>query len=134
MADKIIVSYLQLAYLHLTTVLPAFAVGTYLIFARKGSPTHRLLGKLFIAFIMVTAIISLFMPAQVGPKFLGHFGFIHLLSLNVIYSAPTAYLAARQGNIKKHKTYMMGLYVFGLVVAGTFALMPGRLLHGWIFG
>ena len=29
-------SYLPLAYAHLATVLPAFVIGTYLMFARKG--------------------------------------------------------------------------------------------------
>ena len=38
-------SYLPLAYAHLATVLLAFVIGTYLMFARKGNPLHRLLGR-----------------------------------------------------------------------------------------
>jgi len=28
---------------------------------------------------------------------------------------------------------MIGVYVGGILIAGTFALMPGRLLHEWLF-
>lgn len=126
-------SYLHLAYLHLITVLPAFALGTYLMVRSKGTPSHKVLGKVFLSLMLLTSVVTLFMSAQVGPKFLEHFGLIHLLSLNVIYSVPVAYVAALNGNIQKHKTNVMGLYFFGLLVAGAFAFMPGRLLHKWLF-
>jgi uncharacterized membrane protein len=29
---------------------------------------------------------------------------------------------------------MVSLYVGGLLVAGALAWMPGRMLHGWLFG
>lgn len=126
-------SYLHLAYLHLATVLPAFMLGTCLMMRRKGTPTHKLIGKAFLFLMLFTSVVTLFMSAQVGPKFLGHFGLIHLLSLNVIYGVPVAYWAARNGNIRQHKMNVMGMYFFGLLVAGAFALMPGRLLHKWLF-
>ncbi|MEZ5538277.1 MAG: DUF2306 domain-containing protein [Thiolinea sp.] len=127
-------TYLQLAYLHLATVLPAFLLGTYLMISRKGSPLHKLLGKGYMMLMLLTAVISLFMSAQVGPTILGHFGFIHLFSLMVLYFVPVAYFAVQKQNMRRHKFSMIGLYVGGLLVAGSFALAPGRLLHGWIFG
>ncbi|MGK0342584.1 MAG: putative membrane protein [Candidatus Azotimanducaceae bacterium] len=81
--------------------------------------------------MIATALTSLFMPAKVGPTVFSHFGYIHLLVLLVFYSVPTAFFAARQGNVKKHRNSMIGLYVGALVVAGLFTLMPGRLLHDW---
>lgn len=126
-------SYLQLAYAHLATVLPAFILGTYLMLQRKGTNTHKLLGKIFLFLMLSTSVVTLFMTAQVGPRFLGHFGLIHLLSLNVIYGVPVAYFAAKNGNVKRHKANLMGMYVFGLLLAGSLALMPGRLLHKWLF-
>ena len=74
------------------------------------------------------------MEALVGPKFLNHFGFLHLLSLFVLYTVPTSYRAIRVGNIKLHKRKMVGLYVGALLVAGAFTLSPGRLIHSWLFG
>ncbi len=127
-------TYHQLAYLHFGTVFPAFLLGTFLLARRKGTPLHKLLGKTYLLLMMLTGILTLFMPAKVGPQFFGHFGFIHLLSLLTLYSAPAAYLAARRGDIKTHRGNMISLYVGGILIAGSFALMPGRMLHGWIFG
>ena len=124
--------YLQLAYFHLGTVFPAFLIGTYLLLSHKGTPGHKFLGKVYMLLMLFTALITLFMSAEVGPTFLGHFGFIHLLSFLVLYSVPAAYLAARNGNIKRHRGHMIGLYVGGILVAGIFTLMPGRMLHNWL--
>ena len=127
-------TYMQLTYLHLGSLVPAVVIGSYLLLNRKGTPVHRLLGKIYMGLMLFTAIITLFMEALVGPKFLNHFGFLHLLSLFVLYTVPTAYRAIRVGNIKLHKRKMVGLYVGALLVAGAFTLSPGRLIHTWLFG
>ena len=127
-------NYLQLAYWHLATIIPAFLIGTFLLLNFKGTPLHKLLGKCYMVLMLLTATITLFMPAVVGPTLWGHFGFIHLFSILVLYSVPTAYIAARNGNITKHKSNMVGLYIGGILIAGSFTFMPGRLLHLWVFG
>ncbi len=127
-------TYMQLTYLHLGSLVPAFVIGTYLLLNRKGTPVHRFLGKIYMGLMLFTAFVTLFMEAVVGPKFLNHFGFIHLLSLLVLYTVPTSYRAIRVGNIKLHKRKMVGLYVGALLVAGAFTLSPGRLIHTWLFG
>jgi len=81
-----------------------------------------------------TTTVTLFMSAHVGPQLLGHFGFIHLLSALVLYLVPAAYFAIKAGNVKKHKSFMIGVYVGGLLVAGGFTLMPGRFLGDLILG
>ena len=126
-------TYLALAYAHLTTIIPAFVLGTFLLAMKKGSKCHRLLGKIYMALMLITAFITLFMRAEVGPTLLGHIGFIHLFSFWVLYGVPAAYIAASNGNIRKHRGLMLGLYVGGIMIAGSFALMPGRLLHEWLF-
>lgn len=127
-------TYMQLTYLHLGSLVPAFVIGTYLLLNRKGTPVHRFLGKIYMGLMLFTAFVTLFMEAVVGPKFLNHFGFLHLLSLFVLYTVPTSYRAIRVGNIKLHKRKMVGLYVGALLVAGAFTLSPGRLIHSWLFG
>ena len=127
-------TYMQLTYLHLGSLVPAFVIGSYLLLNRKGTPAHKFLGKIDMGLMLFTAFITLFMEALVGPKFLNHFGFLHLLSLFVLYTVPTAYRAIRVGNIKLHKRKMVGLYVGALLVAGAFTLSPGRLIHTWLFG
>lgn len=126
-------TYLQLAYVHLATVLPAFVIGTYLLLSRKGSPVHKRLGKIYMVLMLATAVVTLFMPAVVGSRLFNHFGFIHFFSLLVLYSVPAAYLAARKSDVRQHKYNMIGVYVGGILIAGAFALMPGRLLHTWLF-
>ena len=83
--------------------------------------------------MLATAVITLFMPALVGPSVLGHFGFIHLFSALVLISVPRAYLAARRHDVKTHAGSMIGLYVGGMLIAGAFTFMQGRLLNTWLF-
>ncbi len=127
-------TYLQLAYLHVGTVIPAFFIGTYILIVRKGTSRHKLLGKIYVTLMLITAFITLFMPAMVGPSFLNHFGFIHLLSLLVFVTVPRAILAIRRGDVATHKKHMLGMYIGALLIAGALAMMPGRLMHLWIFG
>lgn len=127
-------TYTQLAYLHLATIVPAFALGALQLFRRKGTSSHKLLGKTYMILMLATALITLAMPAKVGPQFLNHFGFIHIFSLLGLISVPVAYFAARRGNIRTHQVAMISLYVGGILIAGAFALAPGRMLHEWLFG
>ena len=119
--------YLDLAYMHLATVVPCFVIGAWLLARRKGTTIHKRLGWVYAVLILVTAVVSLFMPAVVGPRVLNHFGFIHLFSVLVLTCIPLAIRGIRRRD-------MIGVYVGGILIAGTFALMPGRLLHGWLFG
>ncbi|MFY9241951.1 MAG: hypothetical protein WAO74_02880 [Polaribacter sp.] len=68
-------------------------MGGYLLAVKKGTLFHKSLGKVYTTLMFTTAIITLFMPAFVGPQFLNHFGYIHLFSLLTLYSVPTAIIA-----------------------------------------
>lgn len=127
-------AYLDVVYLHLATVLPAFVLGTALLVMRKGTSLHKAFGRCYLALMLSTATIALFLPARVGPQFIGHFGFIHLLCLLVLYSVPSAFLAAKRGQIARHRSIMIQLYIGGLLIAGAFTMVPGRLIHGWVSG
>ena len=128
-------SYATLTYLHLFTVAPAFFVGTYILLNRKGTPAHRVLGRIFMILMMSTAVISLFMSDGGGTRILGHFGFNHLFVIPVAIFIPRAYLAARRGDIRTHMRSVLGVYVGALLIAGSVAIFtPGRLLHRWFFG
>lgn len=126
--------YYQLMYLHLWTVVPCFIIGTVLLVIKKGTALHRTAGRVYMILMLFTAIVTLFMPAHVGPKLLNHFGWIHLFSFLTIYTVPTAYLAVKKGNIKSHKRKMILLYFGALVIAGGFTLVPGRYLYSIFFG
>ena len=127
-------TYTQLAYFHLATVIPAAFIGTFQLLKRKGTPIHKFLGRVYMLLMLATALITLSMPAKVGPQFFHHFGVIHIFSLAALVNIPIAYFAARRGNLRAHRAAMISLYVGGILIAGTLALMPGRMLHKWLFG
>ena len=97
-------------FTHLLTVVPCIFIGAYVLLTKKGSYKHRLIGKIYLSLMFFTAIISLFLPAQVGSQFLNHFGWIHLFSILTLYTVPTAIFAIKKGNIKYHKRKMLLLY------------------------
>jgi uncharacterized membrane protein len=127
-------TYTQLAYLHLATVLPAFAIGAFQLLKRKGTSGHKILGRIYMVLMLATGWITLMMPAEVGPRFFNHFGFIHVFSILALLNVPLAYLAVRRGHIRAHRFAMISLYVGGILIAGAFAFSPGRMLHAWLFG
>jgi uncharacterized membrane protein len=126
--------YAFLMHSHLITVIPCVFLGGYLLLVRKGTAIHRLLGKIYMVLMMITAFITLFMPAAVGSRLFNHFGWIHLFTVLTLWTVPTAYLAVRKGNIKAHKRKMMLLYFGALVIAGGFTFVPGRYMHELFFG
>lgn len=126
--------YEVLMFSHLFTVVPCVFLGAYLFIAKKGTKSHRMIGGTYMSLMVITATIALFLPALVGPQFLGHFGWIHLFCILTLYSVPTALIAARKMQIKKHKWKMIGLYIGALMIAGGFTLVPGRYLHGLFWG
>ena len=121
-------------YMHLATVIPCFIIGTLLLLIKKGTTIHIYAGRVYMILMLITASITLFMPAHVGPRVLNHFGWIHLFSFLTLYSVPTAVIAIRKGQVKKHKLKMVFLYVGAIIIAGGFTLTPGRFLHTFFFG
>jgi len=127
-------NYDTLMYAHLATVVPCFFLGAFVLLAKKGTPFHRTAGKIYMSLMAITAIIVLFMPARVGPTLFNHFGYLHLFSALTLESIPSALIAIKKGNVKKHKRGMILLYVGAILIAGAFTFVPGRFLHTFFFG
>jgi uncharacterized membrane protein len=127
-------SYEVLMYIHLATVVPCFFIGGLLLLIKKGTPIHKSLGRVYMILMLFTASVTLFMPAHVGPRIFNHFGWLHSFSFLTIYTVPTAYLAIRKGNVRRHKIKMILLYFGAIIIAGGFTFTPGRYLHSLFFG
>jgi len=127
-------TYNTLMHLHLWTVLPCVPLGLALFFMKKGTKRHRGLGSVYMALMLFTAVVALVLPAKSGPTLLGHFGWIHLFCVLTIIVVPRSLLAARRHQVKRHRLGMILLYAGALVIAGAFTLIPGRYLHGVLFG
>ena len=121
-------------YIHLVTVVPAFFIGTLLLLIKKGTIIHKKFGRIYMILMLFTACVTLLMPAEVGPRILNHFGWIHSFSFLTIYTVPTAYWAIKRGNVKAHKRKMILLYFGAIMIAGAFTFFPGRYLHTLFFG
>lgn len=126
-------NYDTLMNIHLATVVPCFIIGTVLLLIKKGTLIHKRFGSVYMILMLFTAIVTLFMPAMVGPRFLDHFGYVHGFSFLTIYTVPTAYLAIKKGNVKAHKRKMILLYFGAIIIAGGFTFAPGRYLNELFF-
>lgn len=119
--------------LHLATVVPALLLGPVVLLRRKGDAAHKLLGRVWVCLMLVTAITSAFIRTP-GAGIAGTgFSFIHVFTVWTLINVPMAVAAARRGQIARHRGMMTGLYA-GLVIAGAFTFLPGRLLGTLAFG
>jgi uncharacterized membrane protein len=114
---------------HTLAATAALMTGAAVLFLRKGTPLHKALGRFWDATMMLVAAISLGMTG-INP---GHFSYIHLLSVLTLVNIPYAIWMRRRGNVAAHAWAMSSNYA-GLLVAGAFTLVPGRLMHAVVFG
>jgi uncharacterized membrane protein len=117
--------------IHMATVIPAFFLGTWLIFlSAKGAPVHRGVGALYLALMSITALTTLFIH-ELHP---GRFSWIHLLIPVTLFGVVSGLWNIRRGNVRGHKRAMFILYFGALIVAGGFTFVPGRLMNRVFFG
>ena len=109
-------------YVHFIAALAATAIGAVQLARPKGTAGHRVIGWTWAALMMVVALSSLWIPAFLA------FTWIHLFTLFVMVTLPLALYRAHRGEVAGHAKSMRGIYVGGLIIAGVFAFMPGRVL------
>jgi uncharacterized membrane protein len=112
--------------LHLTAALIALLLGAIVLFTRKGTPRHKLLGRAWGLVMVIVAVSSFWITRD------GRFSWIHLLSAWTLISLACAVYFIRRGNARAHKGFMVGTFL-GLAGAGLGALAPGRALHLFFF-
>jgi len=97
----------------------------------KGTIAHRCLGYTWVSAMFVVAASSFFINEfrTVGP-----FGPIHILSGFVLWALWRGIGLARKHDIAAHRSAMIQLYVFSLLLAGGFTFWPGRIMHSVLFG
>lgn len=116
--------------LHVAAAVLALAIGTVLLVGVKGDRLHRALGWTWVVAMSTTAISSLFIR-QINA---GQLSFIHLISGWTIVALPMAVYAARRHRVRDHRRAMTGMFVGGLLVAGSLAFLPGRMMWAMVFG
>jgi uncharacterized membrane protein len=110
-------------WIHLVSAVSALLLGAALLSRRlKGDRMHRIAGWTWVLLMLAVAISSLWLP-----KFM-QLSWIHVFTIVTLVSLPLGVYRARTHNVKAHRSTMIGVFTGGLVIAGLFTLIPGRLL------
>ncbi|OBQ85793.1 MULTISPECIES: DUF2306 domain-containing protein [unclassified Mesorhizobium] len=116
---------------HAFAAFAALAIGGAQLALPKGTTRHRVLGYAWAALMLVVAVSS-FWIQQI--RLIGPFSPIHILSILVVVTAPLAVWYAHTHKVAAHRSAMIKLYLFALIGAGIFTLVPGRIMHTVVFG
>mgnify|MGYP001054247796 FL=1 len=116
---------------HAFAAFAALVVGGAQLGLPKGTTRHRIMGYAWVALMLVIAVSS-FWIQQI--RLVGPFSPIHLLSILVLITVPLAVWHAHNHHVARHRRMMIALYIFALVGAGVFTLLPGRIMHAVVFG
>lgn len=117
-----------LILVHVSLAAAAVGIGTAVLMRTKGTPSHRLLGWIWVALMLAVALSSFWIfeiRKGAGPSA------VHLLSAWTLISLACAVWFIRRGNVRAHKGFMIGTFL-GLAGAGLFALSPGRALYRFL--
>lgn len=102
---------------HALAALVALLVGGWQLFiGPRGTPGHRIAGRLWVVAILFVAASS-FWIREITP---GSFSALHALSVVTLVTVPLGVLGARQGRVASHRAAMTGNWI-GLVGAGAAA-------------
>ena len=110
---------------HLFLAGAALLLGPWALWARKGSRLHRALGYAWVTLMLGAALSSVFIRDFRLPNLLGYTP-IHLLTLLTFAGVSAGLYFIARRNIPAHRRWMRSSYIGGCIVAGAFALLPGR--------
>jgi len=117
--------------IHATAAVAAMLLGAVVLVRRKGTPVHKLLGRLYAALMLVVATSALFINEI---RLWGPFSPIHIFVVVTYVSVAVAVWRIRQGDVVGHRAAMVSLYFGALFLTGAFTLLPGRRMHDVLFG
>ncbi|GGY74924.1 DUF2306 domain-containing protein [Marinobacter zhanjiangensis] len=117
--------------IHVVTVMLALVIGLLQLVLKRGTSLHRTMGWGWVVAMAVTAVSSFFIHRI---QLVGPWSPIHILSVVTLVYLTLAIQAARQGNMRRHGMIMASLFLFAVIGAGVFTLLPGRLMHVVLFG
>ena len=97
---------MQIIYAHATSALLAVPLGLYILLTKKGTKQHRILGRIWVIFLIIVSLTAIFIQA-INP---GQYSLIHLLIPWTIGS-----LIYSIWNIKKFKNTKIERYKLSLI-------------------
>ena len=115
---------------HLGTMMLALGLTPIMLLRRRGDRPHRILGTIWVAAMLLTAILSL----GIRSVNQGQFSIIHILSAWVLIQVPVLWWSARTHRIVRHRRAVRGMVTGALLIAGFFTFPFHRLLGQFLFG
>ncbi len=115
-------------FAHFATIILLLALNPFILLCEKGTPRHRLLGKIWLVTMIVTAVVSLFIR-EINQ---GGFSPIHILSVFAFWGSWQIYSSARKGDHKSHRRHVYTLIIGALLIAGFFTFQFNRLFDRWL--
>jgi uncharacterized membrane protein len=116
---------------HAFAAMTAFVIGLVQFSAPKGTLPHRALGWIWVLLMLAVAVSSFWIHTI---RLVGPWSPIHLLSILVLVTLPLAVWRAHRHQVAAHRRIMISIFLGGLMVAGLFTLLPGRIMHAVVFG
>ena len=117
--------------IHAASAVAALLLGAVVLFRRKGTPAHKLMGRIWAGLMVVTATSALFINEI---RLIGPFSPIHIFVLFTYAGLYQAIREIRRGNVMAHQASMKSIYLGALLLTGAFTLIPGRRMHQVLFG
>ncbi len=118
--------------IHAFSAVAAFPLGAFVLWRKKGTRLHKLLGRIWVVLMLAVATSALFIHEM---RMIGPFSPIHIFSIVTyvtLYRALRAIIVDR--NVAAHRAGMRGAYLWTLMLAGAFTFLPGRRMHMVLFG
>jgi len=123
---------------HAFAAMAAFVLGVVQFAAPKGTLPHRTLGGVWIVLMAIIIVSSIFIRPSVYPglPLIQWFGPIHIFTVISAYGLTHGLLLLTRGGgaLKFHARPFASIFIGGLVIAGAFAFLPGRIMHQVVFG
>lgn len=118
--------------IHAFSAIAAFALGAFVLWRRKGTRLHRVLGRIWVVLMLVVATSALFINEI---RLIGPFSPIHIFAVMTYVGIGQALWAIRvRRDVAAHKANMQATYLGALLLAGAFTFLPGRRMHDVLFG
>lgn len=112
---------------HVAGAISSFVLGTIIMVQPKGSKMHRQLGWAWVATMSVAALASIFIRGG------GQFSWIHGFTAVTLIVLPIGVALARAHKAKLHARFMTALFLGGMLGAGLFTFLPGRMMWEMFF-
>jgi uncharacterized membrane protein len=117
--------------IHATAATAALLLGAMVLFRRKGTPVHKLMGRVWVGLMLIVATSAIFISEI---RLIGPFSPIHIFVLLTYWGVWEGIRQIRAGNVAAHQATMKSVYLGALLLTGAFTLLPGRRMHDVLFG